>query len=36
MSGLEAIKEYCAKCAHKEKCWKPCPTVLLAIQEDRT
>lgn len=31
MSGYEALRKFCGRCVHKEKCWRPCPVVLLAI-----
>lgn len=31
MSGEEVIKKYCDLCLHKNKCWKPCITVLRAM-----
>lgn len=34
MSAYELLQKYCNICIHKEKCWRPCPIVLLAMLED--
>jgi len=36
MSGIEALSQYCANCIHKDKCWRPCPVVLIAMTEGRS
>lgn len=34
-NGMEIVKEieerFCSKCVHREKCWRPCVTVLAFI-----
>lgn len=36
MTALEALQTYCAICAHKDVCWRPCPVVYLAMQQEET
>lgn len=36
MNAIEVNQIYCANCRHKEKCYRPCPTVLIALYKDET
>lgn len=32
MNGYEALQKFCNKCVYRERCWRPCPVVLLAME----
>lgn len=34
MSDLDILFRYCSKCKHRERCYRICPTVWLALMED--
>jgi len=33
MDAIDATKKYCDTRAHRDKCWRPCPVVLIAMNE---